>query len=115
MVGCAQRNCQPVRISSLIALPRNDYLPDVVFFAQVKATQFSPRQVKYPPPDFVVEVLSPSTAALDRGIKFEEYAASGITEYSIIDAEQQTVEQYILHNETYELLLKLKGAAVLAF
>lgn len=96
----------------LIALPRNDYLPDVVFFAQVKATQFSPRQVKYPPPDFVVEVLSPSTAALDRGIKFEEYAASGITEYWIIDAEQQTVEQYILHNETYELLLKLKSGEI---
>lgn len=87
-------------------------LPDVVFFAQGKAAQFSPQQVKYPPPDFVVEVLSPSTAALDRGIKFEEYATSGVAEYWIIDAEQQTVEQYILHNESYELLLKLKGGEI---
>jgi Uma2 family endonuclease len=96
----------------LVALTRNDYLPDVVFFAQGKAAQFSPQQVKYPPPDFVIEVLSPSTAALDRGIKFEEYATSGVAEYWIIDAEQQTVEQYILHNESYELLLKLKGGEI---
>jgi Uma2 family endonuclease len=96
----------------LIALTRNDYLPDVVFFSQEKAAQFSPRQVKYPAPDFVVEVLSPGTAAIDRGIKFEEYAASGIAEYWIIDPEQQTVEQYVLQNEAYELLLKIKSGEI---
>lgn len=96
----------------LVALTRNDYLPDVVFFSQEKAAQFSPQQVKYPAPDFVVEVLSPSTAAIDRGIKFEEYATSGVAEYWIVDPAQQTVEQYILRNEEYELLLKVKSGEI---
>lgn len=96
----------------LIALTRNDYLPDVCFFTTEKAQDFPSDQVKYPAPDFVVEVLSPGTATIDRGIKFEEYAASGIGEYWIVDPEQQTVEQYHLQGETYELLLKVKSGEI---
>lgn len=43
---------------------------------------------------------------------FEEYAASGIREYWIIDPAQQTVEQYILHDAEYALLLKLKAGDI---
>ena len=96
----------------LIALTRNDYLPDVCFFSAEKANSFLPDQTKYPAPDFMVEVLSPGTAAVDRGIKFEEYAASGIREYWMIDPAQQTVEQYILHDAEYALLLKLKASDI---
>lgn len=96
----------------LITLTRNDYLPDVCFFTTEKAQNFPSDQVKYPAPDFAIEVLSPGTAAIDRGIKFEEYAASGIAEYWIIDPEQQTVEQYVLQNEAYELLLKIKSGEI---
>lgn len=96
----------------LIALTRNDYLPDICFFRAEKAQNFLPEQVKYPAPDFIVEVLSPGTAAIDRGIKFEEYAANGVQEYWIVDPGQQTVEQYVLHNEEYELLLKVKSGEI---
>lgn len=80
----------------LIALTRNDYEPDICFFGQAKARQFLPDQVRFPAPDFVVEILSPSTKQTDRTTKFDDYAAHGVAEYWIIDPEAETVEQYTL-------------------
>ena len=80
----------------LICLTRNDYEPDVLFYGLEKAALLQPDQMKLPAPDFVVEVLSPSTERHDRGIKFEDYAAHGIAEYWIIDPVNFTVEQYTL-------------------
>ena len=78
----------------LVTLTRNDYLPDIAFFTANRAKQFTPHQMKYPAPDLVVEVLSPSTAVIDRTTKFEDYAAHGVSEYWLVDPEKQTVEQY---------------------
>ena len=36
----------------------NDYEPDICYFGQKKALQFKPKQLLFPVPDFVVEVLS---------------------------------------------------------
>ena len=84
----------------MIALTRNDYEPDLVFFAKEKADLFTADQVLFPAPDFVVEILSKSTAKIDRTIKKADYAAHGIREYWIIDPEKQRIEQYILsHND----------------
>lgn len=68
----------------------------------------------FPAPDFVVEVLSASTEASDRGVKFEDYARHGIREYWIIDCDEKTVEQYVLRdNETrYYLAQKLAGGMI---
>ncbi len=92
----------------LIALTRNDYEPDIVYFGPEKAQTFGLDQMKFPAPDFIVEVLSPSTEATDRGIKFQDYAAHGVTEYWILDPDREIVEQYALKGETYELLVKSK-------
>jgi len=98
--------------TALVSLTRNDYLPDICFFGQEKTKQLSPDQVKYPAPDFIVEILSPSTASKDRGIKFEDYAYSGVQEYWLVDPQEQTLEQYVLRNESYELILKLKSGSI---
>jgi Uma2 family endonuclease len=90
----------------LISLTRNDYEPDVCFFGNEKADKFTGRQMQFPAPDFVVEVLSDSTEKHDRETKFTDYAAHGIEEYWIIDSEKETIEQYILLGETYDLVLK---------
>jgi Uma2 family endonuclease len=74
-----------------------------------KAAEFDPEQMKYPAPDFIIEVLSPSTAETDRGIKSEDYAAHGVAEYWLVDPELETVEQFVLHDEEYRLLLKVKS------
>ncbi|MBW0000355.1 MAG: Uma2 family endonuclease [Verrucomicrobia bacterium] len=77
---------------ALCASSRNDYEPDVVFFAKSRARAFTPDQSLFPVPDLVVEVLSPSTQANDRGVKFDDYERSGVREYWLINPERRTVE-----------------------
>ncbi|MGA2496286.1 MAG: Uma2 family endonuclease, partial [Tepidisphaeraceae bacterium] len=55
----------------LIHLSRNDYEPDICFWNRVKAATFTANQMRFPAPDFIAEVLSPSTEAHDRGVKLE--------------------------------------------
>ena len=81
---------------ALIALTRNDYEPDLVFFSTEKYATFTDDQMLFPAPDFVVEILSKSTASKDRGIKKQDYAAHGVQEYWIIDPIRQNIKQYIL-------------------
>jgi Uma2 family endonuclease len=96
----------------MVSLTRNDYEPDICFFGNAKAKNFKAKQSQFPAPDFVVEVLSDSTAKNDRETKFQDYAAHGVQEYWIVDADKQTIEQYFLQNEQYELLLKAKDGAI---
>jgi Uma2 family endonuclease len=91
---------------ALIVLTRNDYEPDVCFWGKTKSAGFARDQLKFPAPDFVVEVLSPSTEATDRGLKMDDYAAHGVAEYWIVDCDAQTVEQYVLRGDRYELAMK---------
>jgi Uma2 family endonuclease len=91
----------------MISLTRNDYEPDICYFSKAKAQQFELDQWQFPAPDFIVEVLSDSTADHDRGTKFRDYAAHGVLEYWIIDPTEQTIEQYQLHDGRYTLLRKV--------
>ncbi|MBC7225975.1 MAG: Uma2 family endonuclease [Thermoflexales bacterium] len=54
-------------------------------------------------PDFVAEVLSPSTQMLDTGPKMLEYALAGIPEYWLVDPERRTVAIYVLEGTAYRL------------
>jgi Uma2 family endonuclease len=90
----------------MISLTRNDYEPDICFFKAETVATFQPDQMRFPAPDLVVEVLSASTEANDRGIKFDDYAAHGVSEYWIIDPDSETVEQYRLAGERYDLAIK---------
>ncbi len=92
----------------LISLSRNDYEPDLCYFSPEKAAEFTEDQMHFPAPDFVVEILSPSTEANDRGVKFEDYAAHGVGEYWIVDPTAETVEQYQLTDMGFELIVKVK-------
>ncbi|MEZ4529166.1 MAG: Uma2 family endonuclease [Desulfobacterales bacterium] len=104
----------------MISLTRNDYEPDVCFWGKKKSAKFKPGQMKFPAPDFIAEVLSPSTEQNDRTVKFEDYAAHGVKEYWIIDPASRTVEQYFLAEDEYVLHMKadsgiLKSRAVKGF
>jgi Uma2 family endonuclease len=90
----------------LCVFPRNDYEPDIVFFGPEKAGRITAETVKFPVPEMAVEVLSNSTEARDRGVKFEDYAANGVKEYWIVDADAGQVEQYLLRDGAYALELK---------
>ena len=96
----------------MISLTRNDYEPDICFFNRSVSDKFNPKQMQFPAPDFIVEVISPSTEHNDRVIKFEDYAAHGIREYWIIDPEDKTIEQYLLKDDKYELTLKSDNGSI---
>ena len=99
---------------ALICLTRNDYEPDIVFFGSEKAAGFTDDQMEFPAPDFAVEVLSPSTETRDRGIKFQDYADHGVAEYWIVDADDRSIEQYLINGDTseYRLEVKLKSGMI---
>ncbi len=48
-------------------------------------------------PDLVVEILSPSTEANDRGHKFQTYQKYGVREYWLVNPEAKFVEVYTLN------------------
>lgn len=98
----------------LCRFTRNDYEPDIVFWRKEVARQFTAKQSAFPPPDFIVEILSESTEARDRGIKFDDYATHGVREYWIVDPEEGSVEQYLHDGETLKLELKIKSGALQA-
>jgi len=52
-------------------------------------------------PCLVVEVLSPSTAAKDKGPKKELYEACGIREYCLVDLNERIVDLYRLQDGWY--------------
>lgn len=96
----------------MISLTRNDYEPDICYFSKSISDKFNPKQMQFPAPDFIAEVVSPSTEHNDRVIKYEDYAAHGIKEYWIIDPDKKTIEQYLLNGDTYELFLKSNNGLI---
>jgi Uma2 family endonuclease len=92
----------------MIDCSRNKYEPDIVFFKSEKAKLFSQEQLLFPPPDFIVEILSDSTRQNDYHIKFQDYAAHGVSEYWIVDPEIQTIEQFHLQGSQFELKHRFK-------
>ena len=96
----------------MVELTRNSYEPDIIFFNSEKSKAFKPGQMLFPAPDFVVEILSPSTEKNDRGIKMEDYALHKVTEYWLVDPAKKTIEQYLLHHDKYQLEFKGKNGII---
>lgn len=106
---CIENDLGLVGIEKLmVSLTRNDYEPDVCFWRQSRAKDFTEDQMQFPAPDLVVEVLSKSTANNDRTTKYDDYEAHNVKEYWIIDPNKQTIEQYVLSHKKYELIFKGK-------
>ena len=74
-----------------------DYMqPDLVFVRRERTHIIKDRGLEGTP-DLVIEILSESSEDRDRGIKRERYAAHGVPEYWIIDADAKHVEVYRLN------------------
>lgn len=70
--------------------------PDVFWLSATSKCQLRPDGKWQGPPDLVIEILSPSTAAVDRRVKFDLYERHGIAEYWLIDilANEHFIEVY---------------------
>jgi len=79
-----------------VLFAEGDYLePDLVFVRRGREAIMTDRGIEGPP-DLVVEVVSPSTEARDRGLKLERYRHYGVAEYWTVDPERRTVEVWRL-------------------
>ena len=52
-------------------------------------------------PDFVIEILSPSTSRYDRTIKYNTYLKAGTREYWILDPKTKTLAVHLLQDGNY--------------
>lgn len=77
--------------------------PDVVFFVREREHLINLRKTIRVAPDIAVEILSPSTEAVDRGKKMQTFARFGVREYWILDPDSEMVEVYHLHEGDYVL------------
>ncbi|MBD0339449.1 MAG: Uma2 family endonuclease [Microcoleus sp. Co-bin12] len=70
---------------------KNYFYPDVVVTCDARDNH--PQLVQFP--SLIIEVLSPSTEAADRGIKFAKYRRfSTLQEYVLVQVEQPGVEMF---------------------
>ncbi len=61
-------------------------------------------------PTVIIEILSPSTEAYDRGAKFEFYRTlESLSDYLLISQISPTIEHYTRHAEDRWLLMTYKG------
>jgi Uma2 family endonuclease len=64
-------------------------------------------------PDWVCEILSPSTGRIDRGAKMRLYAAAGVSHLWMVDPSLQTLEVYRLEAGRWIVVDTSAGDAVL--
>jgi Uma2 family endonuclease len=83
--------------------------PDIVFVETGRLSVVTPRGIEGPP-TLVVEVLSPSTAQIDRGVKFQLYSRHGVPHYWMVDPDARRIEAYALVEGAYELASRLEGS-----
>lgn len=77
----------------------NIFFPDVII-ADKSQIQYD---CIHGAPDLVVEVLSPSTAANDRGIKKDTYEKAGVKEYWIVDPVSKSIDVHHLKEGKFVL------------
>lgn len=82
--------------------------PDLVYVDNGRADLVGERGINGAP-SLLIEVLSPSTAANDRGPKFQLYARYGVPCYWIVDTDARAPEAYELGVDGYRLVDRAHG------
>ncbi len=83
--------------------PRTLVQPDL-FIVRLPVTGLHASWRDVPTPLLVIEVLSPSTAARDRGAKRRIYIDAGVEEYWIIDVDARLIERWRPRDERPEII-----------
>jgi Uma2 family endonuclease len=91
----------------VLLAPTSVVQPDLLFISKERLGIIKEANIQGAP-DLVVEVLSPSTAAIDRGGKMSLYARYGVLHYWILEARQLSLETYEIREGEYELTSQFK-------
>jgi len=95
----------------LILTMQDVFVPDLLVVAD--PSHITKRGIESPPL-LVVEILSPSTRKVDRGLKPQRYAELGVSHYWIVDPEQKRLECHRLVEGAFRPLVTAEGDATLA-
>jgi len=80
----------------------NTFQPDIFIILHENISKIKENAI-YGAPDFVVEIISPSSVINDRHKKKELYEKFGVKEYWIVDIKNETVEVFQNNNFHFEL------------
>lgn len=89
-------------------------VPDLAGWCKDRAKTLMERAHIITTPDWVCEIVSPSTEDLDRGIKVGIYAREGVRYIWLVDPVKQTLEVLKLAAGVYVPILALAGDALAA-
>jgi len=88
----------------LVLSPTRVFIPDLVFYSAEKVAsgevERDPKRLRVPP-DFVVEIISPSTGSRDRVLKYRRYAEFGVRHYWLVDPLERTFQSFQLEQGRY--------------
>jgi Uma2 family endonuclease len=76
--------------------------PDLVVFTAARRHVVQLDAPIQAPPDLAVEVISPGTAATDRGRKLRTFERFGVQEYWLLDPSRERIEVRVLHEGRYQ-------------
>jgi len=94
----------------VVLSPTDVVQPDIVVIADRRRAIIGEAAI-HGAPDLVVEVLSPGTAAIDRGRKMQAYARATVPQYWIVDPEAHVIEVHTLEGTTYRLVERAERGA----
>ena len=83
--------------------------PDILYVSKERASVVTEKNVQGAP-DLVVEVLSETTAEIDRTTKLKLYARHGVQEYWLIDPEACSAEIYRRETRGFERVASLESS-----
>lgn len=84
-------------------------VPDLAGWRRTRMTEVPDTAAFELAPDWIAEILSPSTAALDRVEKLPIYARENVLHVWLIDPRLQTLEAFALDSGRYQLIGAWRG------
>jgi Uma2 family endonuclease len=82
--------------------------PDLLYLDPPRMVSITGRGIEGPPA-LVIEILSASTAPVDRDVKRRLYARHGVPAYWIVDPDARVIEAHVLAGDAYRLATTLEG------
>jgi Uma2 family endonuclease len=76
-------------------------MPDVQYFRAGHLPPNAQQGLTHGRPDLAVEVISPSSRAIDRVTKLNWYASLGVPEYWLVDPESRVLQRLLLQGDRY--------------
>lgn len=82
--------------------------PDLLLLANDRLSSISDRAIEGPP-TLTIQILSPSTAEVDRTTHMQLFAKHGVPYCWIVDPEARVIEAYVLREAGYDLSVSAAG------